>query len=61
MSETEALVLLLSPFLVTGLGGGVVVGFWVGAVVVGMVSPCVPPGSSRRLCGRRWDGRLSGR
>ena len=37
MSEMEALILLLSPFLVMGLGGAVVVAFWVGAVVVGMV------------------------
>lgn len=37
MSEMEALVLLLSPFLVMGLSGAVVVAFWVGAVVVGMV------------------------
>jgi len=37
MSETEALVLLLSPFLVMGLGGAVVVAFWIRAVVVGMV------------------------
>jgi hypothetical protein len=34
MSETEALVLLLWPFLVMGLGGAAVIALWVAAVVV---------------------------
>jgi hypothetical protein len=37
MTEMEALILLLSPFLVMGKGGAVAVAFWVEAVVVGMV------------------------
>jgi len=56
MSETEALVLLLSPFLVMGLGGGAVAALWVGAVVVAvaiaMRSAWVRPRGVRSRMGR---------